>query len=274
MTANNIILRKVFSDSAFVCDCENGILSNLIGTFKIIEGTSYYIRGSSSNTKIHDETTDAVYTGNIKDYLILEMIDNVFRTLYDNGIDIYNILPDNFWTKAISPSDIILLKNAYKYVEHLIPFNIFVSFTHIAVIHDCYKLFLMYNYVKGKEDEIIDKYHSKNLGYHMWFEDIYNNLNDAEQDLIEPYISNRDKSCFDQINLHYLAGKVYMRQIYNRSPFNSKHIVFDDQNFVNFNEVLLNIVKMNVDQFGKDFVETEETHEEDFEKIFILIEKF
>ena len=148
---NNIILRDVSKNSMSLCDCENGIFSNLIGTLKIEDGTFYYIEGSTSETKIHDKITDTIYTGNIKDFLILEMIDKVFRTLLDHNIEISEILPDNYWTETLTFPNIIRLKDSYKYVEHLIPFNLFVSLTHIAVMHDCYKLFLMYNFIKGKK---------------------------------------------------------------------------------------------------------------------------
>ena len=253
---NNIILRDVYKNSMSLCDCENGIFNNLIGTLKIEDGAYYYIEGSASETEIHDKITDTIYTGNIKDFLILEMIDKVFRTLLDHSIEISEILPDNYWTKTLTFSDIILLKDAYKYVEHLIPFNFFVSLTHLTVMHDCYKLFLMYNFVKGKKDEIIDKYHCKSLGFHIWFDDIFNHLNDDEQDVVMMHLPAKNTcSYYEQVIFNYIESKDMLRSICNRSYFNKRNIVFDDKNNVIFNEALLSIIKINIDKFSRYFIE-------------------
>jgi len=249
---NNIILRGVYKNSMSLCDCKNGIFSNLIGTLKIEDGASYYIEGSASKTEIHDKITDTIYTGNIKDFLILEMIDKVFRTLLDHNIEISEILPDNYWEETLSLTDINCLKDAYKYIEHLISFNLFVSLTHITIMHDCYKLFLMYNFVKGKKDEIIDKYHCKRLGVHIWFNDIFMNLNDDEQYVVSMHLPTKNTSgYYEQVIFNYIESKDMLRSIHDRSYFYKKNIIFDDKNNVIFNEALLSIIKINIDKYSR-----------------------
>ena len=86
----------------------------------------------------------------------------------------------------------------------------------------------MYNFVKGKQIEIIDKYHCRLLGKHIQFFDVFNHLNDYEQYIIvanNPGILKIDY-CYEQILFKYYHYIRFINKIYTKSENIKKSCYF------------------------------------------------
>ena len=86
----------------------------------------------------------------------------------------------------------------------------------------------MYNFVKGIQNEIINKYHCRLLGKHIWFCDVFNHLNDYEQDIIvanNPGILQIDY-CYEQILFNYYHYIRFMNKMYTKSENNKRSCYF------------------------------------------------
>lgn len=91
-TDNKIVLR--YNNQSYFIDYKNGLLIGLIN--KIDLNNLIYITGSIQGYIIYDDITHNKYYSHINEYKFLNMIDKIYRTLIDNNIDIYNILPNNY----------------------------------------------------------------------------------------------------------------------------------------------------------------------------------
>ena len=258
---NNIIVRDVSNKECdrFLISCIGGIFNNLIRQSHISDGYKQYIECSVSDTAIHDLNTDTDYKGNLIDYYTLNVIDKVYRTLIDNNIEIYDILPHGFWVNKseLTKDDLQKLYNVYQYVKQFISFNSFLLFLNRYHMDDFYKLFIMYNFVKGKKDEIISKYHNHYLSKHLFFFEIWCNISDQFQDiLIERYPNISGLPNYDDFIFSLLSDVELMQRFYN-DVYKQKSI-FNSENHILLNEALIKMIQFNVSRYEKYYSKIED----------------
>ena len=207
----------------------------------------YYIFGSINENIIQDNITDTQYEINkyflTDDFLFLYQIDLVYRRLFDNGIDIFEILPNHFWIKKsdLTPELIKILKNVYEYVKDILSFERFLTYLHIDFYSFYYKLFLILNFVRGKKDEIFNKYHNKMMSKYILYNNIFNHYTEKDFKFIENKLDNEEY--YEQIIFDYYNDINKLNNLYTNSPINKKHIIFDNKNYINLECALLINIK-------------------------------